>query len=162
LMVDWGDSSPVGSFNFLAGTTTFNVSHQYLNHGTFPASLTLKDDHTGTATGGLIVTVAAATPVSAFGLGGGSITEFPTLTPTSTPAEMTIGPDGNLWFTESAANKIGRITRMGVLTEFPVPTASSGLAQIATGPDGNLWFTENSASKIGQITPSGTITEFPL
>ena len=35
------------------------------------------------------------------------------------------GPDGNLWFTEFAGNKIGRITTRRVVTEFPIPTAGS-------------------------------------
>ena len=37
----------------------------------------------------------------------------------------TAGPDGNLWFVENSANKIGRITTAGVVTEFAVPTANS-------------------------------------
>ena len=71
-------------------------------------------------------------------------------------------PDGNLWFTESAANKIGRITTAGVITEFPIPSASSGPGGIAAGPDGNLWFTELNANQIGRITTAGVITEFPI
>ena len=38
------------------------------------------------------------------------ITEFPLPTASSGPAGITAGPDGNLWFTELVANKIGRIT----------------------------------------------------
>jgi hypothetical protein len=42
----------------------------------------------------------------------GSITEFTVPTAGSEPFGITVGPDRNLWFTESAflANKIGRIT----------------------------------------------------
>ena len=75
---------------------------------------------------------------------------------------ITAGPDGNLWFTEEGANKIGRITPSGRITEFPIPTASSGPDGITAGPDGNLWFTEGAANKIGRITPTGAITEFPI
>ena len=36
------------------------------------------------------------------------------------------GPDGNLWFTEDAANKIGEINpTTHAITEFPLPTAGS-------------------------------------
>jgi hypothetical protein len=66
--------------------------------------------------------------------------------------EITAGPDGNLWFTESRANKIGRITPSGTIDEFPVPTAKSLPFGITAGPDGNLWFTESKANKIGRIT----------
>ena len=80
----------------------------------------------------------------------------------SVPDEITAGPDGNLWFTEDAGNRIGRITPSGTITEFAVPTASSAPGGITAGPDGNLWFAENTGNKTGRITPSGTITEFAI
>ena len=92
----------------------------------------------------------------------GSVTEFSNgITANSAPQSITAGPDGNLWFTESAANKIGRITPTGVVTEF-VNGLSAGSKPwgITSGPDGNLWFTERGTSKIGRITPQGVITEF--
>ncbi|MES2172299.1 MAG: Virginiamycin B lyase [Actinomycetota bacterium] len=78
------------------------------------------------------------------------------------PENITVGPDGNLWFTERGTNSIGRVTPAGVITEFPVPTAASLPDGITSGPDGNLWFSEGNAGKIGRITPAGVITEFPL
>jgi Planctomycete extracellular len=89
----------------------------------------------------------------------GVIAEYPIPTPSSFPAGITAGPDGNLWFTEGFANKIGRITTSGAVTEFPT---SSGPSGITAGPDGNLWFTEPEANKIGRITTSGAVTEFPI
>ena len=83
----------------------------------------------------------------------GSITEFPVPTGKSSPEGIAAGPDGNLWFTESGGNKIGRISTSGMITEFPVPTGKSSPWGIAVGPDGNLWFTETSGNKIGRITP---------
>jgi len=81
----------------------------------------------------------------------------------SGPSGITAGPDGNLWFTEIDASKIGRITPSGTITEFPTPTAHSAPAGITAGPDGNLWFTEfEEGDNIGRITTSGTITEFPI
>jgi streptogramin lyase len=98
---------------------------------------------------GLAPSLAAAAP---------TVTEFTT---GSGPIEMTTGPDGNLWFVESTANKIGRLTPAGTLTEFStgLPT-SAGLFGITAGPDGNLWFTESNADRIGRITPTGVITQF--
>jgi streptogramin lyase len=86
------------------------------------------------------------------------ITEFPALTGGSQPTGITIGPDGNLWFTEINANKIGRITPSGTVSEFTVPTANSLPTNIAVGADGNLWFTEQGANKIGRITTAGVFT----
>ena len=52
------------------------------------------------------------------------MTEFSTgISEGSAPAGITAGPDGNLWFTESDASRIGRITPAGVASEFP-PTAA--------------------------------------
>ncbi len=71
-----------------------------------------------------------------------SLIEFAVPTSGSTPAGITAGPDGNLWFTELNGNKIGRITPAGAISEFPIPTPGSGPFGITAGPDGNLWFTE--------------------
>ncbi len=92
-----------------------------------------------------------------------NVVEFPIPTPNSRPYTIVAGPDGNLWFTESVGNKIGRITPSGVITEFPVPTAASGPYGIALGPDGNIWFTERFGDKIGKyVMATGQIVEYPI
>jgi streptogramin lyase len=75
------------------------------------------------------------------------------------PNEITVGPDGDLWFTEFNGDKIGRISP--ALTEFPLPSGS-GPQGITVGPDGNVWFTESFRNKIGRMTTAGVITEFSL
>src|SRR6202011_2217396 len=73
------------------------------------------------------------------------------------------GPDGNIWFTEYAANNIGRIAPNGTVSEFPLPTPFAVPQYVTAGPDGNLWFTESGGSKVGKIDPTGSsITEYPL
>src|SRR5262245_46439607 len=48
-----------------------------------------------------------------------SVTEFPIPDTTVARSEgITRGPDGNLWFTENIADRIGRITPVGVVTQF--------------------------------------------
>jgi hypothetical protein len=44
---------------------------------------------------------------------GGTITEFPLPTTNASPNGIITGPDGNLWFLEHNANKIGKITPNG-------------------------------------------------
>jgi virginiamycin B lyase len=78
------------------------------------------------------------------------------------PVGITLGPDNNLWFVESQANKVGRITPTGTVTEFAIPTAASNPQGITAGPDGNLWFTEKDANKIGQVSTSGAFAEFAV
>lgn len=106
-----------------------------------------------------IPTWASAAPQSTL---KGTITEFHVPTKGANPNYIIAGPDGNLWFTESHANKIGRSTAQGNIVEFDVPTADAGLTAISSGPDGNLWFTERDADKIGRITPQGVITEYAV
>ena len=68
-----------------------------------------------------------------------------------------------MWFTEQAANKIGRITTAGAITEHATcrPRARTFLG-IAAGPDGALWFTEQNTHSIGHITAAGSVTEHPI
>jgi virginiamycin B lyase len=81
----------------------------------------------------------------------------------SWPRSITVGPDGQLWFAEMAANKIGRVTLTGAFTEFDIPTEDAQAYGIVTGPDQNMWFTESGAGKIGRLdVKTGKITEFPL
>jgi streptogramin lyase len=98
---------------------------------------------------------------SAAGAAAPTITEYHAgITAGSIPRGIAAGPDGNLWFTEENANRIGKITPAGVVTEYRVgSTANSNPYGIAGGPDGNLWFTE-VAGRIGKITPAGVATEY--
>ena len=73
------------------------------------------------------------------------------------------GPDGNLWFTENATDRIGRITPNGVVTVFSIGiTPGARPTGITAGPDGNMWFTEYAGNRIGRITPLGVVTEFSV
>ena len=89
-------------------------------------------------------------------------TDFPITTAGSGPEGIVTGPDGNLWFCEEFADKIGRITPDGTVTEFPIPTAGAHPETIIVGPDGAMWFTELLGNKIGRITTAGVITEFTI
>ena len=75
----------------------------------------------------------------------------------SYPLEIAAGPDGNLWFTNFANGRIGRITPAGVITTFTDPDGMvDGPDGIAAGPDGNLWFTSSRNNRIGRITTAVT------
>jgi len=92
-----------------------------------------------------------------------TITEFPVPTAGSGPFGIAAVPDGNLWFTEGNADKIGMINpTTHAISEFAIPTANSVHEDITAGPDGNLWFTEFDASQIGMINPTThVVSEFP-
>ena len=107
-----------------------------------------------TLSGGFTVTQAVNQPpvVSAganqtitLGSSPVAFTEYP-LPNGGDPREITMGPDGNLWFTEAIANRIGTVTPAGTITEFSNPSSSGAGFDapegIIAGPDGNLWFAE--------------------
>jgi len=91
--------------------------------------------------------------------------EYNIPTSASEPGGIVAGPDGAVWFVETAVNKIGRISTDGVVTEYPVPTAhaiDTDQGFLAVGPDSALWFNEDRVNQIGRITTDGQVTEFPL
>jgi streptogramin lyase len=90
-----------------------------------------------------------------------SITEYPIPTGGASAWGITTGPDGNLWFAEFGASKVGVINpTTHAISDFATPTASSSPRGITAGSDGNLWFTED-VGKIGMINPTThAITEF--
>jgi streptogramin lyase len=80
------------------------------------------------------------------------VNEFQVPTAGSAPTSIVRGPDGNLWFTEFSADRIGRITPTGGVTEF-VLAAGRGPLAITTGSDNLLYFTERLADRIGRLNP---------
>ncbi len=78
--------------------------------------------------------------------------------------QLTLGPDGDIWFVDNnfsantTTNAIGRITPAGVVTVFPQPNLINDLA---SGPDGDVWFTglDSQNSFVGRISPSGQVEE---
>ena len=77
---------------------------------------------------------------------------------------ITAGPDGNLWFTETVAGKIGMINpATHAITEFPIPTAGSGPTGSRRAPTATSGSPRTHGSKIGRINPAThAITEFPV
>jgi streptogramin lyase len=105
----------------------------------------------------------------------GQITEFPVTDGIHGPsAEITEGPDHNIWFADQQG-AVGRTTPQGQTTEYIVGTGSvtdDWVWGVAPGSDGNVWFTNRGCQDntsgtcaVGKVTPQGQITEyknFPL
>ena len=102
---------------------------------------------TGTSNTTSTTGVSKSTPTSSTG----KIAEFPVTASGIDLIGITSGPDHNLWFSEYASGKIGRITPSSTVTEFALSMPSSEPMGITAGPDGNLWFTDKQAGKIGQF-----------
>ena len=90
--------------------------------------------------------------------------------------DMILGPDGNVWFSETGfsgdpgGQSVGRITPQGEVTLFPMPcgTVNCSGRDLTVGPDGNIWFAtasevNNSANfGIGRIDiKTGATAFFP-
>jgi streptogramin lyase len=96
-------------------------------------------------------------------------TQYRVPTADSEPRHITVGSDGNLWFTEGSEfftpdpemggtfhNQIGRITPSGEITEFRVENCQCFLNDIVQGPNSILYFTHNNQG-LGRITTSGEV-----
>ena len=94
----------------------------------------------------------------------GPLTEYSIPTPNSEPGQITLGSDGNLWFTENS--KIGRITPSGTVTEFDASTPDLPPRGIAAGADGNLWIPvsefDDGTGALVRMTTSGAVVDFWL
>jgi virginiamycin B lyase len=112
-------------------------------------------------------TVDGSDPLFAAGPAG-HFKSFRIPTASSDPRHITLGSDGNMWFTESNinVNQIGRIDAGGNITEFAIPPEFGQGSQpddIVSGPDGALWFTAPSGFPnifIGRVTTDGQFTGF--
>lgn len=97
------------------------------------------------------------------GISSGVAGETSIPTASSGPFGIATAPDNNLYYTESATDKIGRIANLFSAQSEISLTAGTVPEQIVRGPDGNLWFTENGTGKIGRLSPNSfSVTgEFP-
>lgn len=80
------------------------------------------------------------------------------------PNFLTLGPDGNVWFTTWASGdpahitpastpSIGRITPSGKITEFRLGLHPSSQPEELTSAGGRLWFIDRGTNAIGTIVP---------
>src|SRR5437667_4712186 len=79
-----------------------------------------------------------------------AVTEKPILTASSSPTGIAAGPDGdgNLWFTERAGNKIGRLNpTTGVINVPNLTTTSNHTTVIAAVPNHKLWITDTAGNR---------------
>jgi virginiamycin B lyase len=87
----------------------------------------------------------------------GDVTEFPIPSPNAGVGTITLGPDGNIWFTEGRVSRVARITREGHITEIPVGPAIMPI-DIAGSRDGGhgSWILSARSALIRSISCAGT------
>ncbi|HZY99868.1 MAG TPA: hypothetical protein VFE36_09875 [Candidatus Baltobacteraceae bacterium] len=101
-------------------------------------------------------------------LGSPTISTAPIPNPTSNPIEITVGPDGALWFAECSGAAIGRVAAgplgTNAIHEFSLPAANPtpGPVGMYAGPDGNVWFTDQGTGNVGKMTTAGAVQKYPV
>lgn len=108
--------------------------------------------------------------IAQLGVSGSNINVVRTysLPPGDAISSMTLGGDGNFWFTDNQQNAIGRMTPSGSLNEYRLPSANAlgppwyGQWQIATACDGAVWFSEPGPNKVGRMDAHATLSEIAL
>lgn len=75
------------------------------------------------------------------------------------PNRIAAGADGTLWFTETNARSIGRITVDGEIEVYEVPDGRTPF-DITAGVDGAVWFT--SETGVGRVSPSGEMASWAV
>ncbi len=139
-----GNFIPAGGYSVGSGSAPYDIVS-----GTDGKSLWFTEN-SGNAIRQISITGAVSPPIS-----------IPTAN--SGPASITIGPDGNIWFTESGVEQVGKLTvgtvcnpsNGSMICEYPSPIPQPG--EMAVGPDGALWIVEQlgTAGDIGRITTDG-------
>ena len=79
------------------------------------------------------------------------------------PHNITVTPEGIVWFAMYKTNRIGRLDpRTGQFRNYLVPTPGSVPHGITFSRDGMIWFTEARGNKVGRLNPmTGEIIEIP-
>jgi Ca2+-binding RTX toxin-like protein len=74
------------------------------------------------------------------------------------PRQMTIGPDGDIWFTYSggAWGGIGHFDLTDHTTQYRNFTSETNPKGLVTGPDGNVWFLGEAQERVYRISPALT------
>lgn len=112
-----------------------------------------------------------------------TVSDYPLTAPGGQPAQLALGTDGAVWFTDNGTAAVGRLGVDGSVRMFAV-SAGRQPASIAVGPGGDVWSTQYAfderprpvapgeipgpppeppgPSAIGRISPDGTVSEFPL
>lgn len=97
----------------------------------------------------------------------GVVTELPAPIPGLSPAGVTVGQNGDIWFSTyspEAVNIVGRASAgpNPIVKQLIALPAGAGAHGIVTGRDGDLWVAEGLLQSFARITPAGQVTQYSL
>ena len=160
-----------GVFGFVTPSARYHIFKVPAGSGQ-PDSITAGSDGNLwiTLSSGHIARVAPAGVTTLFSVTGSPNFTQPDGEPQYPDHNVTLGPDGNVWFTgttNAGVDVVGYITPAGAVTEFLTPTQGVRPAGITTGADGNLWFNEPhyfgpgcDYGGVARTTTAGVISEY--
>jgi virginiamycin B lyase len=76
--------------------------------------------------------------------------------------DLVRGTEGDMWFTEPAANRIVRVSPSGAARSITLPTPGSLPTGITVAPDDSLWVTLEGAAGVVKVEPGRAVTEYAL
>jgi streptogramin lyase len=135
----------------------FTLTHPILT-STQAATLTVKVTPASDS-GGSVVSASVPVTISGAPQPCVTITEYDLPNALSYPQNITPGPDGNMWFSETLGERVGKITPSGAIIEYPIGIHSNG---ITSAPDGNVWFTSPFNGYVGRMTTAGIATTYAI
>jgi virginiamycin B lyase len=118
----WFTESAIGQ---IASITTGGVITEYAGAGDQPSAITAAQPPLGDGALWFTESGPLSNAIGRITTGGVITNHFPVPTPASEPSDITQGPDGNLWFTEFLANKIGRVVTAPPAPPPPLPPVVS-------------------------------------
>jgi virginiamycin B lyase len=91
------------------------------------------------------------------------ITQFDIPTRTAVPHNLTVDPQGHIWFVERFADKVGSLNpKTGEFREFPIPDGARPHGALAD-KSGFIWWTESRGNHLGRLdSRTGQMKRYPL
>jgi len=86
-----------------------------------------------------------------------TMTVYPVPTSAAALRRITTAPNGDMWFVEQDANKVGRITPAGAITEFTLPPTTTGggwVYDLDVDAAGNVWVVWDQGRKVSRFHPN--------
>jgi streptogramin lyase len=82
--------------------------------------------------------------------------------PGGMPITIVAGPDGRMWFTNSAGHSVDAIASDGAIQQYRLPSEKNRPTGLALGPDGALWYTDRAVGRVGRLAVDGSVREFKV
>jgi virginiamycin B lyase len=100
------------------------------------------------------LTDATSNAIWKFNISTREFTEYSVPTIGSFPYQLALDKQGNVWFSESFAGKLGEIDAHGAIKEYTVPQNGSNVdpTGLVIDKNGTIWFTEPNSNMIGSFS----------